>query len=319
MSIENGVVLFGEIVTALLLDSLVGECSRFHPLVGFGSLSQAFEDLLHNQSSAGSLKLRGTAALILAVLPVVALVALIDFVLGHNAILHFAFDSFVLYFTIGRRSLRQHAEQVFQAVQINDLAQARNYVGRIVSRDVSDLTESQVCKAAIESVLENGSDGIFASLFWFALLGAPGAILHRLVNTLDAMWGYRNARYIYFGWAAAKFDDFLNYVPARLTAISYALAGDFTRAIICWRKQGNRWYSPNAGPVMASGAGALAVSLGGSAQYGGVTKDRPVLGDGPAPTAHGIREALLLIDRALLIWLICFVLSVSPAVLAYVL
>jgi adenosylcobinamide-phosphate synthase len=152
-------------------------------------------------------------------------------------------------------------------------------------------------------VLENGNDAVFGALFWFALAGAPGVVAYRLANTLDAMWGYRTARYLRFGWAAARLDDLLNYVPARLTALTYAAAGRFERALACWRAQAGAWESFNAGPVMAAGAGALGVRLGGAAVYHGAPKERPPLGEGDAPGARDIRRALALVRRGVWLWL----------------
>jgi adenosylcobinamide-phosphate synthase len=192
---------------------------------------------------------------------------------------------------------------VAQALAAGDLAAARERVGWMVSRDTAAMTGEDVARAAVESVLENGNDAVFGALFWFALAGAPGVVAYRLANTLDAMWGYRTARYLRFGWAAARLDDLLNYVPARLTALTYAAAGRFERALACWRAQAGAWESFNAGPVMAAGAGALGVRLGGAAVYHGAPKERPPLGEGDAPGARDIRRALALVRRGVWLWL----------------
>jgi adenosylcobinamide-phosphate synthase len=123
------------------------------------------------------------------------------------------------------------------------------------------------------------------------------------------MWGYRTARYERFGWAAARIDDLLNFLPARLAAFTYALCGHFAGAWRCWRAQAAQWDSPNAGPVMAAGAGALGVRLGGAAPYDGAWEDRPELGEGAAPDADAIRRALRLLQRSVALWLLLAVLA----------
>ncbi|HVL75619.1 MAG TPA: CobD/CbiB family cobalamin biosynthesis protein, partial [Noviherbaspirillum sp.] len=174
---------------------------------------------------------------------------------------------------------------------------------RIVSRDTGGASEADIARAAAESTLENGNDAVFGTLFWFIVAGGPGALLFRLANTLDAMWGYRNARFHAFGWAAARIDDALNLIPARLTALSYALLGNTRCALACWRSQASAWSSPNAGPVMASGAGALTIVLGGPAVYDGVIEARPPLGTGAPPRASDIARAWRLVARAVALWL----------------
>ena len=147
------------------------------------------------------------------------------------------------------RSLGEHVQPVAQALRSQDLDEARTRVGYLVSRQTRELDATEVARAATESVLENGSDAVFAALFWFVVAGAPGVVLYRLSNTLDAMWGYRNERFERFGWAAARIDDLLNYIPARLVALTYAVLGKTRLALKCWRTQAPKWDSPNAGPV----------------------------------------------------------------------
>lgn len=287
-------------LAAVLLDALFGEPRRAHPLVAFGGLASRIERLLH-----GDARWRGVLAWMLAVLPLAALcIGLVRWLEAVSPWLAWGVSAVVLYACIGLRSLGEHARPVIEALRGDDLGMARAAVGRVVSRDVDALTSTQVAGAATESVLENGCDAVFGALFWFAVLGAPGALLYRLANTLDAMWGYRNARYRRFGWAAARIDDLLNLVPARLTALTYALCGRFTRALHGWRTQARAWKSPNAGPVMAAGAGAIGVLLGGPAPYHGEMTMRPPLGEGRAADATAIESALKLVRRGVLLWLI---------------
>jgi len=282
----------------LSLDRLLGEPRRFHPLVGFGRYAAAVERLMRR---LGSHRGAGLLAWIVAVLPWVALAGSLK---EAHVWLGVVVDVGLLYFAVGGRSLAEHARAVAEPLAKGDLAGARQRLSWIVSRDTAELDESGVAKATVESVLENGNDAVFGALFWFALLGGPGALMFRLANTLDAMWGYRTERYLHFGWAAARIDDVLNFVPARLTALSYALLGHTANALRCWRTQAPTWDSPNAGPVMASGAGALDVSLGGPAIYHGRLESRPPLGAGAPARAADIDKALALVSNSVWLWVL---------------
>lgn len=284
---------------AVLLDALLGEPKRAHPLVAFGGLADRLERRL-NGAAARGWRSHGVMAWSLAVLPLTGLAWLLSLLPGVGWLVEIV----LLYMALGLRSLGEHALPVAQALRRGDLAAAREGVGRIVSRDTALLDEQGVARAATESVLENGSDAVFAALFWFAVAGAPGVVLYRLSNTLDAMWGYRNERFERFGWAAARIDDALNYLPARLVALTYALLGRTRRALHCWRTQAPLWDSPNAGPVMAAGAGALGVTLGGAAIYHGEHHLRPELGRGEAPRARDIERTLDLVWGGVGIWLL---------------
>ncbi len=284
-------------LSAVLLDRFLGEPRRFHPLVGFGRLAEALERRLYGGSiTPVARRVRGALAVAILLVPL----ALVAAVLAALPDVGVVFSVVALYFALGLRSLHDHARPVAEALRAGNEAEARARVSLMVSRDSAAL---DITAATTESVLENGNDGVFGALFWFAIAGAPGAILYRLANTLDAMWGYRNDRYLDFGWAAARFDDVLNYIPARLTALTYALLGRTRGALACWRAQARIWDSPNAGPVMAAGAGALGVVIGGPARYAGEWHERPILGVGQAPTLDDIERALRLVRHGVWLWL----------------
>ena len=283
------------LVAGIALDLLLGETRRWHPLVGFGNLAMFIERRLNR----GKARLpRGLLAWLIVVLPITLLFT------GLVQLAGLWLHALLLYFCIGLRSLREHTLPIYEALRGGDLAAARLLTARIVSRDTADAQETDLAKAGAESLLENGNDAVFGTLFWFLLLGGPGALLFRLANTLDAMWGYRSERFNLFGRSAARIDDALNYIPARLTALSYVLLAGAGRARAwhCWRTQAAAWSSPNAGPVMASGAGALGVSLGGAAVYDGDIEQRPPLGLGPAASAGDIPRAWRLVLRTTLLW-----------------
>jgi adenosylcobinamide-phosphate synthase len=278
----------------VLFDAICGEPRRYHPLIGFGNLGNFIETHCNNKTVWA-----GLLAWLIIVLPLVFICWIVADVLG------WWFDVIIGYFALGANSLWQHAKPIQQALEEHDIKRARQRLSWIVSRNTSQLTTKEISKATIESLLENGSDAIFATLFWFAIAGAEGALLYRLSNTLDAMWGYKNDRYLYFGRFAARVDDVLNWIPARLTALSYSLYGNTKMAWYCWQTQGTKWYSPNAGPVMAAGAGALGVTLGGAAIYDGKVKSRMILGVGRSPDVNDIKRAGLMIQASLLWW--CFI------------
>ncbi|MCY1215053.1 Cobalamin biosynthesis protein CobD [compost metagenome] len=282
---------------AVALDALFGEPKGWHPLVAFGKFANRLERRF-NPGGCGW-RSHGASAWGLAVLPL----TFGAWLLSELPYIGWLVGLVALYAAIGLRSLNEHAEPVANALQTGDLPEARKRVGYMVSRETRELDESAVARAATESVLENGSDAVFAALFWFAVAGAPGVVFYRLSNTLDAMWGYRNERFERFGWAAARIDDLLNYIPARLVALTYALLGKTALALRCWRRQAPQWDSPNAGPVMAAGAGALGVALGGPAVYHGELHQRPVLGEGQAARAQDIGRAMDLVRQGVLLWL----------------
>ncbi|WP_106476975.1 adenosylcobinamide-phosphate synthase CbiB [Phytohalomonas tamaricis] len=299
-------MLLISLIVGLCLDRALGEPRRYHPLVGLGNYIAAIEKRLHDNDSSLQ-RLRGVIAVCLVLLPGLLVAYGLDHGLSDIAWLHAVTGGIIVYIAIGWRSLLEHAHRIAEPLRSSELAQARYHLSMIVSRDTAELTPVQMAAATTESVLENGNDAIFAAIFWFIVGGIPGVVLYRIANTLDAMWGYKNVRYRRFGWAAARLDDVLNWIPARLTAFSYACVsaplGNFVQALRCWREQGRSWKSPNAGPVMAAGAGALNVMLGGAMHYHGELQFRPALGAGVSPDTASIEAACLLINRTVILWL----------------
>jgi adenosylcobinamide-phosphate synthase len=285
-------------IVAMALDFALGEPRRYHPLVGFGFLANKLEATFNPKTKQDLPFQRfiGLIALIVLISPFIILA----YWLCHQLITFFVANTLLLYFAIGHKSLHEHARAVSKALINNDQELAKTAASYMVSRDSSAI---EPIPATVESVLENGNDGVFGALFWFFIAGGPGALLFRLANTMDAMWGYKSPRFIYFGWAAARFDDTLNYIPARLTALTYALLGNTKLALSCWKSQAPTWDSPNAGPVMSAGAGALNVKLGGAARYFGEWHERPTLGAGKPPVLTDIERALALVRHGVYIWL----------------
>ncbi|MGO4330829.1 adenosylcobinamide-phosphate synthase CbiB [Cupriavidus sp. 2TAF22] len=306
-------------VAGVLLDQWLGEPRRWHPLVGFGNLAAALERRLNRGGAPLRRRASGLAAWTLMVVVPAALAAvLVQAAAQLSVALAWLLHALALYAALGARSLAQHIAPIAEALAQDDLPAARDLTARIVSRDTAGADAEALARAACESALENGNDAVFGALFWFLLGGAPAVIAFRLANTLDAMWGYRTPRLLYFGWAAARLDDLLNLIPARLTALSYALLGHTRQALRCWRAQAPAWSSPNAGPVMAAGAGAVGVALGGPARYHGEWEDRPPLGAGTRPGCAQVRACLRLVQRTLWLWLAAACASAAvPCLLHY--
>lgn len=273
------------IILALLLDSLLGDPRRLpHPVRLIGWLAIRAESLCRRviRQEKGA----GIAALIM----VLALTTLggRGLIRGAALVHPLAGDLasvLILYFCFAARDLVAHSSNVARALHENDLVEARRRVGMIVGRDTEHLNESGVVRACVESVAENTVDGITAPLFWAVIGGPLGALLYKAVNTLDSTFGYRNARYLHFGWAAARLDDLANWLPARMTGLVMVPAALVSRlsAADSWRifrRDRHRHSSPNSGQSEAAMAGALGIQLGGSASYFSRPVTKPTIGDG---------------------------------------
>jgi adenosylcobinamide-phosphate synthase len=291
-------------VIAVGVDLLLGEPKRLHPLIGFGHLAHKFEQKLNNPNSNFN-QSYGVLAAAALVIPFAGVFWIVNY-LSSSLWLTLFVNTAGIYFALGLNSLNAHIWPIIGALSSGDRDRARELTSYIVSRDKDQL---DIEVSAAESALENGGDAVFSALFWGAVFGAPGAVAYRLVNTLDAMWGYKTPRFLSFGWAAARLDDLLNYVPARLTALSYALvSGQPKKALKAWITQAKHHASPNAGPVICSGAGGLNVKLGGPTCYNGVWKNKPWMGGEHPCDVKGVQSAIQLVNNAALLWVCALIL-----------
>lgn len=197
------------------------------------------------------------------------------------------------------KMLGSTALEVAAALMAGDLDDGRQRVRALVGRDPSALTEADISRAVVESIAENTVDGVTSTFLWAVAGGAPAVLVHRVTNTLDAMVGHRNERYLAFGWASARTDDVLNWVPARLTAAAIAAASsDPWHVLAIVRRDGAKHPSPNGGRVEAAAAASIGVTLGGINDYGGKFEVRGPLGDGRPPQPSDIETAVRLTRRA---------------------
>ena len=275
-------------------DRIAGDPARWHPVAGLGRVASALESRLYADDKA-------SGAVFNAVLVggAAGLGGLLHRLAGGNRCALTALTALATWTVLGGRSLTERVAQIADALEAGDLDAARGGVSHLVSRDPHALDEAGVARAALESLAENTSDAVVAPLLWGAVLGVPGLLAYRAVNTLDAMVGYRNDRYRNFGWASAKLDDLANWLPARLAgALAAVLAplvggrsADAVRAVV---EQAGAHPSPNGGVVEAAFAGALGVTIGGTNVYDGVPENRGELGFGPPPSGADLARAVRL-------------------------
>jgi len=312
---------------ALAIDHLVGDPPWLwgripHPVALIGRAIDHLDTTLNDPLlSFNSRRLRGAMAILVLVLLGAAIGFLMELALGCVPFLFsLAIEAALAAILLAQKSLVDHVAAVQRALTSNGLAGGREAVALIVGRDVSVLDEPGVARAAIESAAENFSDGLVAPVFWYALLGLPGLLIFKIVSTADSMIGHRATRYEAFGWATARLDDILSFVPARIAAALIVAAATITErdstqaARSAWR-DARLHKSPNAGWPEAAAAGALRLALGGPRRYG----DREVDGAWLNPegrrdaAAADIGGAVRLIDAA---WAILFCVAALTAVTA---
>ena len=280
------------LVIGFCIDLLVGDPHGFpHPVVLIGKCISVLERGLRcicpktpsGERAAGTI-LWGAVVIVSTAVP-----ALLLWLSGLvSPWLRLALESVMCWQILAVKSLRDESGKVYQALKAGDLPGARHAVSMIVGRDTERLDEAGVARAAVETVAENASDGVIAPLIFLALGGAPLGMLYKAVNTMDSMVGYKNDRYLYFGRAAARLDDALNFLPARIAGVLMCLGGaaagyDGKNAWRIFRRDRKRHKSPNSAHTEAACAGALQLQLAGPNYYFGQLVDKPTIGDDQRP------------------------------------
>jgi len=282
------------ILSAFFLDFLVGDPRWFpHPVRGIGLLIQEGEAVLRRLARTPKMEKLAGAVLVILVISLVFFMSYFLILLSFRTspASGFVVSVILAYTTLAARDLAGSAKKVLARLDADDLAKAREELSMIVGRDTGELDEHEISRAVVETVAENASDGVAAPLFYMAIGGPALALAYKAVNTMDSMIGYKNARYINFGWAAARLDDIANYLPARITAVLICLVSEIQRRLkpaaakpqsTPWSvmlRDGRKHPSPNSGWPEAAMAGALGVRLGGPSTYGGRASLKPVLGE----------------------------------------
>ncbi len=274
------------IFAGFLIDFFVGDpYSIPHPVVGIGKWISFFDRKLRRGNSNPKDVGRGALTVVLVAListVVPALVLELSWRLHPAA--YFAVNAIMCWQILAARQLFREGKKVQRALEKGDTEGARAAVSMIVGRDTDVLDENGICRAAVETVAENASDGVIAPLFWTFLFGAAGGFFYKSINTMDSMLGYKNEKYLYFGRAAARTDDVVNYIPARLSAVLMIAACPLCRldgknARRIFRRDRYKHASPNSAQTESTVAGALGVRLAGDAVYGGVVKKKEFIGD----------------------------------------
>lgn len=265
------------VIVGWLADKLLGDPERLpHPVVLFGKLIACGERRLNR---GGHRRLKGALlAIALVALAYAATFGILAAAAGVSPWLKIPIEAVLIFYCLAGTTLIKEVKGVFRALDVS-LEQGRKQVAHIVGRDTSQLSDNDVRKAALETLAENLSDGVVAPLFWLLLLGTPGMVAYKMINTLDSMIGYRTERYHRFGTFAARLDDAANYVPARLTALLMVLAAAKPRLVAFVARNGKRHASPNSGYPESALAGIIDCRFGGGHYYFNEYIDKPFIGE----------------------------------------
>lgn len=295
------IIAVSPLLLGWILDRILGDPGRFpHPVVGFGKIISFFE---HRLNIGEGRKMKGAVMAIFLVLFVFMIVWFVLLLLSPFPLAKIIVETIGVFYCLAGTTLSREVKMVFKACG-EGLAAARKQIARIVGRDTGSLDEQEIKTAALETLAENLSDGVIAPMFWYLLLGLPGMMAYKMVNTLDSMIGYKNERYKDFGCFAAKMDDVANYIPARLTSFLMILSAGRMSLFRFVKKYGRCHASPNSGWPEAALAGILDCRFGGTHDYFGEAVYKPYIGSNPKLlTDSDLRISLRVCLRAELLML----------------
>lgn len=299
------------VLLAILLDHLAPDRQGIKPFAWYRDWAESIEERFN-----GGKRMHGVGAVLLATLPIVVGVLLVHYVLGQIGwILRVIFDVVVLYLCVDVHRLGKNANDVSLALESGELEEAEQKLRELTGKGATEKTEAGIARATVEGVLKQGNSLIVSPIFWFIMLGPFGAVLQRLSSILDSLWGHRYERFAEFGWAAARFDDLMGWIPARVTALSYALMGSFEDALHCWRRRMGVWSDINSGPLLASGFGAMHMQICEATEdeYEEKPSDLTVV-----PDAGHVHRAVALVWRVLLLWLAIGVLMTGAHLVGFI-
>ena len=301
-------------IAAFFIDAVIGDPrSNLHPVVLIGRLIAGLERTLYSKEATPRWQMISGGVLVVLVLvfTFLAVNGIMNLVgLWGNSVLTMIVEAFLLSFTISPKSLAAAGKELYGYLLAKDMEQARFKVGWIVGRDTENLDAGEISRATVETIAENTVDGIISPLLFFAIGGVPLAFVYRAVNTLDSMVGYKNERYLYFGRIAARIDDVLNYIPARITGLLFVISAlilgfDWKKSWKILRRDASKHPSPNGGWAEASVAGALHIRLGGYNSYFGKVHFRAYMGDPMEDLSPGnIMQTIRMMYTASILFLI---------------
>lgn len=285
------------LLAALLLDYFFAEPKQYHPLDGFRHVTKLLAERL-NDGSPEQMRINGIIALFVCLIPVWWLTDMFT----NGGVIGFVINMLILYFVISLRDIKYQGRQILSKLNQNETDTAYNQLEQLMSKELHFLESQAIARITTEAVLERANNVVFGVIFWLLVAGIPGAVVYRLAGILNDQWQEKRLDYRDFGFFVSRFYDLINFIPARLTALSYAMMGNWHNAQQCCTSYAQLFEKSNSGVLIATGAGSLDVQLGGKDSYHEAFQDRAVIANQNPVDADTIELACQLLNRATILW-----------------